>query len=109
LQRKSLRAKKPGFSGFRFAPFFAHRAKNASRPYNPLRGHAAAQDMGHRLAAGKAMRIYHLWPPPRLQPTVTLSGKRPEISRLCFIEDGYLPGQKQFGFRRDSPYRFYFS
>jgi hypothetical protein len=31
-------SQKPGFSGFRFAPFFALRAKNAARPYNPLRG-----------------------------------------------------------------------
>jgi hypothetical protein len=31
-------SQKPGFAGFRFAPFFALCAKNASRPYNPLRG-----------------------------------------------------------------------
>jgi hypothetical protein len=34
-------SQKPGFAGFRFAPFFALRAKNASRPCNPLRGPGA--------------------------------------------------------------------
>jgi hypothetical protein len=36
-------SQKPGFAGFRFAPFFALRAQNASRPSNPLRAHGLKQ------------------------------------------------------------------
>jgi hypothetical protein len=43
------RREKPGFAGFRFAPFFALCAKNASRPFNPLRAPEAARFAGKKI------------------------------------------------------------